>query len=145
VLRSRDLLQRFRLAGTPGAASVAGVPADRVAEVSAELEPVFIQLSDVQEQARRLRAAGQDEAEKRRLDARDQARARVSAAHREADAIRAEAAAEVRRQADAETLAVLSAADQDADRIRRQVAERLPGYVDRVVTLVRTTYLDPRP
>lgn len=143
--RSRDLLQRFRLAGTPGAASVAGVPADRVAEVSAELEPVLILLSDVQEQARQIRAAGRDEADRRRHDAREQARALVSAAQREADAIRAEAAAEVRRRAAADTAAVLSAADRDADRIRRQVAERLPGYVDRVVRAVRKTFMEPQP
>ena len=30
--RSRDTLQRFRPAGTPGAASAAGIPVDRVAE-----------------------------------------------------------------------------------------------------------------
>jgi vacuolar-type H+-ATPase subunit E/Vma4 len=121
------------------------VPADRVAELSAELEPVFAQLLDVQERARLIRAAGQDEAERRRQDAREHGRALVSAAEREADAIRARAAAEVRREADAETAAVLSAADLDAERIRRQVAERLPVYVDRVVAAVRTTLADAPP
>lgn len=142
-MRSRDLLQRFRLSGTPGAASVAGVPADRVAEVSAELEPVFIRLLDAQEQARSLRARGQDVAERRRQEAREQARAMVSAAHREADTIRAEAAAGVRREADAETAALVSAADQDAELIRHRVAERMPVFVDRVVSAVRVTLTDP--
>jgi F0F1-type ATP synthase membrane subunit b/b' len=142
-VRSRDLLQRFRLAGTPGAASVAGVPADRVAEVSAELEPVFARLSDVQEQARRVRAAGQEEAERRRHDAREQARVIVGAAHREADAIRAGAAAELRRTADAESAAALTAADEEAERIRARVAERLPGYVDRAVAAFRATFMEP--
>ena len=143
-MRSRDLLQRFRLAGTPGAASVTGVPADRVAEVSAELEPVFLLLADVQENARQLRASGQDEAARRRQDAEEHARALVGAAHREADALRAEAAAAVRRRAEAETAAVLSTADRDAERIRRQVADQLPGYVDRVVGAVRATLTESR-
>jgi regulator of protease activity HflC (stomatin/prohibitin superfamily) len=144
-VRSRDLLERFRLAGTPGAASVAGVPADRVAEVSAELEPVFVALLDVQERAHRVRADAQREADRRRSEAREQARALLSAAQREADAIRADAAAAVRREADAEDAAVLSAAGREVDLIRRQAVDRTPAFVDRVMASVRATFMDPRP
>ena len=49
--RTRGLLQRFRGAGAPGAASAVGVPADRVAETAAELEPVFARLAPVQAEA----------------------------------------------------------------------------------------------
>ena len=45
MLSARDLLHRFRPVGAPGAAP-AGVPADRVAEVSRELQPVFDELVD---------------------------------------------------------------------------------------------------
>ena len=45
MTRTRELLERFRPAGTPGAAGGRGVPVDRVAERSAELEPVLELLS----------------------------------------------------------------------------------------------------
>ena len=42
---ARDMLQRFRPIGTPGAAAPAGVPADRAAELGRELQPVFDELA----------------------------------------------------------------------------------------------------
>ena len=68
--RSRDILQRFRSAGTPGAATATGVPADRVAELSAELEPVLAQLVSVQQEVSRIRADAHNEAERRRRGVR---------------------------------------------------------------------------
>ena len=67
--RPRDLLQRFRLAGTPGAPAAPGVPADRVAEVSAELEPVLARLAAAEQEAERLRTGARDEAARRIRDA----------------------------------------------------------------------------
>jgi hypothetical protein len=46
--RVRDVLQRFRPSGAPGAATAAGVPADRAHELAAELEPVFALLADTE-------------------------------------------------------------------------------------------------
>jgi hypothetical protein len=64
--RSRDILQRFRPAGTPGPASSSGVPADRVAEASAELEPVLALLAETQAEVSRIRRDAEREAEQRR-------------------------------------------------------------------------------
>jgi len=143
VPRSRELLQRFRLAGTPGAAAVRGVPADRAAEATAELEPVLARLAEAEQQARAVRAAGQLEAARRRQAAAEHARSRVDAARQEADEVRAEAFAEVRRRAAAETTELLEAADREAALIRSRTAERMPAYVDRVVAAVRAMVLEP--
>ncbi|MGH8867626.1 MAG: hypothetical protein ACRDYU_06490, partial [Actinomycetes bacterium] len=76
--RSGDFLERFRPAGAPGAAAAAGVPADRVAELSAELEPVLARLAGTQREAERIRAAARRDAEQRRDHATASARALVA-------------------------------------------------------------------
>lgn len=55
--RARDFLARFRPAGIPGAAAATGVPADRLAEAGAELEPLFAMLADTEAEIDRIRAA----------------------------------------------------------------------------------------
>lgn len=135
--RSRDILQRFRSAGTPGAATATGVPADRVAEMSAELEPVLARLIVVQEEVSRIRAEAQREAERRRQAAVEHASALVAAAHREAAAERADAALRLARHVEAETAATLAAAELDATAVRRRAAEKMPSYVERVVSATR--------
>ena len=69
--RARDFLARFRPVGTPWcAAASAGVPADRVAEAGAELEPLFAMLADTEAEIDRVRAsADQRIAEGHRLSA----------------------------------------------------------------------------
>ncbi|MGH3462272.1 MAG: hypothetical protein ACRDP9_12430, partial [Kribbellaceae bacterium] len=84
MARTRDFLERFRPAGTPGAAAIAGVPADRVAELSAELAQVFDALADTEEEAARIRRDAAAEAERRQDRARQRARGLVAEAGREA-------------------------------------------------------------
>ena len=139
--RSRDFLQRLRLAGTPGAAAAPGVPADRVAELSAELDPVLARLDDTCAEADRVRAEAAEEAQRRRHRADEQARADVAAAHSEADAERADAAARVRRHADEERERMLAEAEREAARIGHRADGRMPEYVDRVLAEVRATVL----
>jgi hypothetical protein len=62
VPRARDLLARFRPVGAPGAAAPAGVPADRGSERDRELQAVFDELADTEEQAAAIRAAADREA-----------------------------------------------------------------------------------
>ncbi len=139
--RPRDLLQRFRLAGTPGAAAAPGVPADRVAELSAELGPLLARLDSTCAEADRVRAAAQDEAQRRRHRAEERARAEVAAARSDADAERADAAARVRRHADEERDRMLTEAEREAAGISHRAADRMPEYVDRVVAEVRDAVL----
>ena len=68
-----DFLNRFRPAGAPGAASRAGVPADRAAELSAELDPVLAMLAATDAECARLVAEAEQEAGRIAAQARDQA------------------------------------------------------------------------
>ncbi len=142
--RSRDLLDRFRPAGTPGAAARTGVPADRAAELSTELEPVLARLADSEEAARRIRTEAEAEAERRRREAAGRARALVDTARRQAEAERADAAARVAEQAEAETAATVAAGDEAAAQVRRRALDLMPGYVARAVAALRAD-LEGRP
>lgn len=137
MARPRDFLERFRASGTPGAAAGAGVPADRVAERSAELAPVLSLLDDTQEECRRILAAAQEEAQRRRAAGAERARQVVAAAGVDAQSERAAAAAAVREPAQAAATETAAAAQAEAAALRARAADRLPGYVDRVLDLVR--------
>ena len=136
--RSRDILQRFRPAGTPGAASAPGVPADRVVELAAELEPVLALLAATQQDVARVRGDAEREAEQRRQQATERASAVVAAAHRQAGAERADAALRVRGQVEAENTARLADAEQAAEAVRRRAADRMPAVVEQVVAATRS-------
>jgi hypothetical protein len=134
---ARDFLQRFRPVGTPGAATVSGVPADRVVEVTAELEPVFAALEDVAADAARIRAAADDEAARRRERGVEQAAAVVAAARRQAEADRAEGMARARREAEAGAAAVVADAHREATAGSRRAEQGHAALVEQVVTGVR--------
>jgi hypothetical protein len=135
--RARDFLARFRPVGTPGAAVSAGVPADRVADASAELEPLFAMLADTEAEADRIRAsADQRIAESQRLAAVHAAEM-VAQARLRADAERADAAAKARAVADREAAQQLAAAEAQAARVRQSADERMEAQVAEIVAVVR--------
>lgn len=125
----RDFLERLRPSGTPGAASVSGVPADRVTERVAELESVFDQLVDVQADAERIRSQGSIEAQQRRDVAAATARSIVAEARRLSESERAAAAATAHAEARAAARAIITGARAEADAITRAAEDRLPAMV----------------
>lgn len=133
----RELLDRFRPAGAPGAASAAGVPADRQRTASAELDPVFAALADVVAKCAGLRATAVRDAARREAEAAEKARVLVARARADAPAQRAAAAARLREGGAAEATRILDRAAAEADAIRRRAQERRPDLVDRVVAQVR--------
>jgi hypothetical protein len=137
VPSARDLLQRFRPAGAPGPATATGVPADRVAERAAELEPVFESLGSTTAEVARIRREAVVEAEHRRERAREQAVARVADARLEADAIRATTLAGAQSDAEAAARAGVAAAATRAEAITARSLARLDGDVEEVVRRVR--------
>jgi hypothetical protein len=144
MLRARDLLARFRPVGAPGAAAPAGVPADRVAELSRELQPVFEELAEVRQRCVELRAAAAADARARAEQGAARARAIVAEGRLDAEAQRAEAATRVREGAERESAETLIAAEREAVEIRRRLAERLDGHVALVVAaLLRTIDAEP--
>ncbi|MGQ4420037.1 hypothetical protein ACN6LA_007802, partial [Streptomyces sp. SAS_269] len=110
----RDFLERFRPTGTPGAAAV-GVPADRAAERAAELEPALARLTDVQQEAARIRVAADEAAEALRRDAAREAERVVADARERAPEVRRRAAAPVLEDARREADDVRAAGDRAAE------------------------------
>jgi hypothetical protein len=116
------------------------VPADRVAEASAELEPLFAMLADTEAEADRVRAsADQRIAESHRLAAERAAEVLAQAKLR-ADAERADASARARAIADqeaAQQLAAAAAAAAAAARIHHAAEVRMDAQVADIVGVVR--------
>jgi hypothetical protein len=138
MARARDLLERFRPAGTPGAAARRGVPADKLSELFDELAPVLALLASDMEQAKRVREEAQAEAVERRRRAQERARSIVAAALSGAGADRADAATRLTRAAADETEAVRASGGETAGLVRRTAEMRLPAYTERVVAEVRS-------
>src|ERR1022692_4357979 len=108
-----DFLNRFRPAGAPGAASRAGVPADRAAELSAELDPVLALLAATDAECTRLVAEAEQEAGRLAAQGHDEAASIAADGVQRADEARGQAAAEV-----------LAAAGDQARQAERAAAEQ---------------------
>ncbi len=133
----RDFLERFRPAGTPGAAAQGGVPADRIADTAAELEPVFMMLDDAQAEAARIRRCAVEHADAIRQDAGRQAAEIVAEARAQAEVARAEAAARSRALAVTESTGMAVERHRELEELRARAAARMPDYTDRVVAAAR--------
>jgi hypothetical protein len=135
--RARDFLARFRPVGTPGAAAPAGVPADRVVEATAELEPLFAMLANTEVRAESIRAsADQRIAESHRLAA-ERAAEVIAQARLRADAERANASAKAGAVADQEAAQELAAAEAQAASIQKSANELMDAQVAEMVAAVR--------
>lgn len=135
MLRPRDLLDRVRLSGAPGAAA-SGVPADRAARAAAELGPLLARLDPAQREAQRIRVEAEAEAERIRRRAAQEATGQVAAARALAEEWRRRAAAEAALETVNGTAVARQAADAEAAEVHARATERLPRYVDRVTALV---------
>lgn len=130
--RLRDLLLRFRPTGGPGAATAGGVPADRAADMSAELRPVFVELADTERQCQEVLGEASRAVARITLDGREQARDIRANAGQRATVARAEAASRLRREADDEIRARSDAVELAAQAVDARVADLLARYVDSV-------------
>lgn len=137
----RDLLERFRPSGSPGPPAMSGVPADRVSERSAELEPVFALLADVQAEAAQIDADATREARHRRERAAEQARAILAEAGRLADAERARAAAAAQAGAAEQVGSILRDAQRAAESLAEQAHARRAEFVADVLRHAREELL----
>lgn len=136
--QARDFLDRFRPAGAPGAASRAGVPGNRAAELSAELEPALTLLADAHAECGRMIATARRDAERIADDARQQAAALAAEAHDRARTAREAAMEQALAAARAEASAAVSAAQARAGRRRAAFATSQADHLAAVaVELVR--------
>ncbi|GAU69799.1 hypothetical protein SSP35_14_01330 [Streptomyces sp. NBRC 110611] len=132
----REFLMRFRPVGLPGRAASAGVPADRSAELAAELAPPLSLLEQAEAEARGVRERAVRVTEERRRSAEREADEIVERARARAHAVRAETADRIRRAAEAEAAALLASAECEAAAVRRRAEARMPALLERVTALV---------
>ena len=141
--RVRDLLYRFRPAGAPGAASSVGVPADRGADVAAELEPVFTGLDQTERECAEIVASARREAGVARERDAERARSLVRSAKEHLEAERAASAARVRQQQGPDDLQAV--AERAAVDLRDRARERMPVYVGSVLDAIRCLVAEEQP
>ena len=133
----RDFLNRFRPAGAPGAAARVAVPADRSAELEAELRPVLALLDDANTGCARIVARARDEAAQIVAAARAEAAASLRDASGRAGAVRAAAVQQVMTVAHADAAGTVAAARQEAREVAGLARQRIPVLAARAVDLVR--------
>ena len=131
--RVRDFLYRFRPAGAPGAAAEAGVPTDRTAELTAELEPLFASLAQTEGECTDLRDRARADAAAIRGQQADLARGVISAAEARTAAERAAAAATVQQRAESQAADLIAAAGREAAAVRQRATSRMPRFVAEAV------------
>jgi hypothetical protein len=133
MVRARDLLDRFRPVGGPGAATVVGVPADRRAEITHELEPVLALLDDVATECSQLRAQADRDASRIREAGLERV-AQIQASGREqARAARAEEAARAQQRVEAEHERALAEGAREAAAVLERARTRQQALVDSAV------------
>ena len=133
----RNALDRFRPAGTPGAAGRPGIPADRSAAATAELTAMLALLDDAQEEAARTRQAAADRAQKIRRAAQRQAAELVAKARDNAETVRAQAQADALREAGADEDEMRSQTEAEIARLRQRADERSAQDADSVAAAAR--------
>lgn len=131
----RDLLQRYRPVGTPGAAARPGVPADRATEVAAELEPVLALLAGTEEEVRGLRAEAHEQARRIREQAAREAEDLVAEAREGVSEVRARSAARARAEAAPDGERLVDAARESVRRMRERAGAAMPEHVEKAVAL----------
>jgi hypothetical protein len=134
----RELLERLRPAGSPGPATVAGVPADRRRSAEEELVPVFDALTGVVVECDNRRRAARDDATRLVAEAEQRGRAVIAKAHASVEAERANAATRLHEASAAELEALGQRARIEADRVRHETAGRNEMLVKRVIDLARS-------
>ncbi len=133
----QNVLDRFRPAGTPGAAGRPGIPADRSADAAAELTEVLALLDDSQEEAARTRQAATDRTQEIRLNAHRQAAELVAKARDDAETVRAQSEADALREAGTDEGDMRRKTEAEIARLRQRADERLAQDADTVADQAR--------
>jgi len=143
--RVPDLLRRFLRAGAPGPAGLAGVPTDRVADVAAELAPVFATLAATEARCDEILAQGRREAVDAAQRAAERVRSIAATAEERAAAERVDALARAQRITEEQIEAELAAADAHADQLQADALRRIPEFVAHITAAVTAMVAANRP
>jgi cell division septum initiation protein DivIVA len=128
----RDFLERFRPAGAPGPAAAA-VPADRRAELAAELEPVFALVAGAEAESAAIVTEGMADARRILELAGEEAAHLVARARERAAAERAGAAAAALAPVEGERADPVAEARHAAEAIRGRAAVLVPELTGRAL------------
>ncbi|WP_020139489.1 hypothetical protein [Streptomyces sp. 351MFTsu5.1] len=132
----REFLARWRPAAPPGRAVVGAVPADRTAELTAELAPTLALLDDSVTEATAIRENAAREARERRRTAAEEAARTVRTARARALRVRSETAARLRAEAVADAEREDAAARHAVRELRDHARARTPELAARMVARV---------
>jgi len=132
-----QILDRFRPAGTPGAAGRPGIPADRSADAAAELTEMLALLDDAQEEAGRTRQAAADRAQEIRRAAHRQAAELMAKARDDSETVRARSEADALREAGADEDDMRRRTEAEIARVHQRSDERLADDADTVAAQAR--------
>jgi regulator of protease activity HflC (stomatin/prohibitin superfamily) len=132
----RDFLDRFRPAGSPGAAR-AGVPADRSRELQTEVSPVLALLDGTNAERDRIIAQARRQAEQVTAAARAEAVVIAAAAAQRAEQAREEAGRQVMALALDEAAQSVAGARHQALQIRELARQRMPALVRLAIEEIR--------
>ncbi len=140
---TRDLLQRFRPAGAPGAATATGVPADRSDERASELAGVFALLESTVAEAERIRDDATAQAQQRRDRSRKQGLATVAQARLDAEVLRTQTVAQARDAIAVARRQTSEAAEQRGQEIEHEAVQTRNQDVILIVAAVRDLVVGP--
>ncbi|MGC0336054.1 vacuolar-type H+-ATPase subunit H [Streptomyces sp. SLBN-8D4] len=132
----RDFLTRFRPVASPGRAAPGGVPADRSAELRAELAPPLALLEQAEADAQSVRERADDAVVARLHEAQVLAEEIVAEAREEARRARELAAERSLRAAEAEATELRAEAEREAAAVRDRARSRMPALAERALALV---------
>lgn len=132
-----DFLDRFRPAGTPGAAGRAAVPADHAREMEAELLSVLALLDGTDARCAGIVTQARDDAERIVTAARAEAATLLSDAGQRAAAARADAVQHVVAAARADAANAVASAHEQARQVAELAGQRTPALAGRAIELVR--------
>jgi hypothetical protein len=133
----RDFLARFRPVGSPGRAAPGGVPADRSAELRAELAQPLALLEQAESDARGVRERADSVAAARLREAEILAGEIVAEAYEEARRAREAATERSLHAAQARATGLLADAGRDAAAVHDRARGRMPVLTERALALVR--------
>lgn len=139
MARKWGLFRRFRLVAVPGAAGIAGVPANREAVLREELAPIFASLRAVEQTADDVVARARVDGDARRAHATEEAQGILEDAHCREASERAVAAQDLASSARTDARKIRASADEEAQRIARRAAERIPAMMSELVARVMAT------
>jgi hypothetical protein len=115
---------------------MAGVPTDRVADVTAELAPVFAGLAATEARCDEILDGGRRDAVDAARRATERVHAIAATADQRAAGERVDALARAQRVTEERTAAELAAAESQAAQLQADALDRIPGYVARITAAV---------